>query len=107
MSGRLPWFRCRPTPLLAEIAGMQADEGYVFIVLFLRILETGGPVLETSRTLARRTGLREQRIVAALEALLATGKIQRLSDGQLVLPSRTRRSPGRTCAGTSNPKLEK
>lgn len=82
MSGRLPWFRCRPTPLLAEIAGMQADEGYVIIVLFLRILETGGPVLETSRTLARRTGLREQRIVAALEAMLATGKVQRLSDGQ-------------------------
>jgi hypothetical protein len=83
MSGRLPWFRCFPAPLLGEIAGMEPDEGYVYIVLMLRIYETGGPVPETSRTLARRTGLREQRVVAAFEVLIAANKLERLFDGRL------------------------
>lgn len=83
MSGPFPWFRCRPAPLLAEIAGMEADEAHVYLVLLLQIFETGGPVIETSRSLSRRTGLRENKVVAAVEALFTAGKLERLADGRL------------------------
>lgn len=87
MTGRLPWFRCFPAPLLGALAGMEAYEGYVYVVTLLRIHEMGGPVAETSRSLARRTGLPERKVVAALESLFEAGKLQRLTDGRLDSPS--------------------
>jgi hypothetical protein len=83
MIERLPWFRCFPSRLLGALAGMQPDEGYTYAVVLLRIYETGGPVADTSRTLSRRTGLPERRVTTAVEALIASGKIQRLADGRL------------------------
>lgn len=83
MSDRLPWFRCFPSRLLGALAGMEPDEGYIYVALLLRIYETGGPVAETSRTLSRRTGLSERRATSALEAVIASGKIQRTADGRL------------------------
>ncbi len=52
MSDRLPWFRCFPSALLGALAGLTADEGFVYVTVLLRIYETGGPVSETGRTLA-------------------------------------------------------
>jgi hypothetical protein len=83
MSDRLPWFRCFPSALLGAIAGMEADEGYTYISALLRIYETGGPVAENARTLSRRTGLPERKVAAALESLIATGKLIRCDDGRL------------------------
>lgn len=83
MSDRLPWFRCFPSALLGALAGLTADEGFVYVTVLLRIYETGGPVSETGRTLARRTGLSEKKATAALAALVEVGKVQRL-DGAMI-----------------------
>lgn len=83
MSERLPWFRCVPSALLGALAGMRPDEGYVYVVLLMRIYETGGPVAETDRTLSRRTGLPERKVAAALQFLIDIAKVYRLPDGRL------------------------
>jgi hypothetical protein len=83
MSERLPWFRCFPSALLGAIAGMQADEGFTYITVLLRIYETGGPVAETTRTLSRRTGLIERKVAASLDSLIAAGKLSKTQDGRL------------------------
>lgn len=83
MSERLPWFRCFPSALLGALAGMQADEGFVYVVALMRIYETGGPVAETARTLARRTGMTERRAANALAELVSAGKIIMLEDGRI------------------------
>lgn len=80
---RLPWFRCNPTKLLGALGGMGADEALVYTVALLRIYEAGGPVAESPRTLARRTGITERRASLALDDLLAAGKLERLADGRL------------------------
>lgn len=83
MSERLPWFRCFPSALLGAMAGLKADEGLVYITVLLRIYETGGPVLESGRTLSRRTGLTERRAAAAVEWLCQAGKLVGLAGGLL------------------------
>lgn len=83
MSDRLPWFRCFPSALLGALAGLQADEGFVYTVALMRIYETGGPVIETARTLARRTGMTERRAAKALQELVALGKLTILPNGQI------------------------
>lgn len=80
---RLPWFRCVPSALLGALAGMEPGEGYIYVALLLRIYETGGPVAETPRTLARRTGLTERKASAALALLIEAGKVVSLDDGRL------------------------
>lgn len=83
MSERMPWFRCVPAALLGALAGMRPDEGYVYVVLLLRIYETGGPVMESDRTMSRRTGLPERKVASALQFLIETAKVVRLDDGRL------------------------
>lgn len=75
MAERLPWFRCFPAALLGAMAGLEADEGLIYVTVLLRIYETGGPVHESGRTLARRTGLTERRATAAVASLIDLGKI--------------------------------
>ena len=87
MKDRLPWFRCFPSDLLGAMSGLSAEEGYVFVAALLRIYETGGPVPETVRSLSRRTGLTEPAVEAALDDLMAAGKLVRLPDGRLDSPS--------------------
>ncbi|WP_345820468.1 hypothetical protein ABC766_00220 [Methylobacterium fujisawaense] len=83
MSDRLPWFRCFPSALLGALAGLDADEGIVYVTALLRIYETGAPVGETARTLGRRTGLTERKAGAALERLFEAGKLILTADGKL------------------------
>ena len=83
MSDRLPWFRCFPSALLGALAGLDADEGIVYVTALLRIYETGAPVGETARTLGRRTGLSERKAGAALERLFEAGKLILTGDGKL------------------------
>lgn len=83
MSDRLPWFRCFPSALLGALAGLQADEGFVYVVALMRIYETGGPVVETAKTLARRTGMTERRAEKALQELVVLGKLTILPNGQI------------------------
>jgi hypothetical protein len=83
MSDRLPWFRCFPSALLGALAGLDADEGIIYVTALLRIYETGGPVAETPRTLSRRTGLTERKAGAALGRLIEAGKLTTATAGKL------------------------
>lgn len=83
MTDRMPWFRCRPGPLLGALAAMKPHEGYVYTVLLLRIYEAGGPVVETARTLSRRTGLTEGKVEQALQFLREISKVVEMTDGRL------------------------
>ena len=82
-SERLPWFRCGPSALLGALSGLQPDEGLIYVTVLLRIYETGGPITDTARTLARRTGLTERRAGAAIESLAEAGKITLTGDSRI------------------------
>ena len=82
-SDRLPWFRCGPSALLGALSGLQPDEGLIYVTVLLRIYETGGPITDTARTLARRTGLTERRAGAAIEGLAEAGKITLTGDNRI------------------------
>jgi uncharacterized protein YdaU (DUF1376 family) len=69
------------------MAGMEADEGFVYITVLLRIYETGGPVAETPRTLSRRTGLNDRKVTSALSRLFASNKLVRLTGDLIDAPS--------------------
>jgi hypothetical protein len=86
MSARMPWFKCHPEKLLGAMAGMEPDEGYIYVTILLRIYETGGPIHDTARVLGRRTGLSERRAAAALASLCDLGKIT-IVDGVIDSPS--------------------
>lgn len=81
--GRLPWFRCVPTALLGAMAGLDVDENMIYLTALLRIYETGGPVPETAKTLGRRCGMPERRAGAALQRLVAAGKLTIDADGRV------------------------
>jgi uncharacterized protein YdaU (DUF1376 family) len=82
-SDRLPWFRCGPSALLGALSGLHPDEGLIYVTVLLRIYETGGPITDTARTLARRTGLTERRAGAAIEGLAEAGKITLTGDNRI------------------------
>lgn len=75
MSERLPWFKCNPSKLLGAMAGLTADENLVYITILLRIYDTGGPIADDAKRLARRCGMTEKRVREALEGLSEAGKI--------------------------------
>jgi uncharacterized protein YdaU (DUF1376 family) len=75
MSDRLPWFHCYPAKLLGALGAMSPDEQLVFLIVLLRIYETGGPIDDDDRALARRTGLTPRRVASARERLFALGKL--------------------------------
>lgn len=80
---RLPWFRCGPSRLLGALSGLQPDEGLIYVTVLLRIYESGGPIADTARTLARRTGITERRAGAAIESLAEAGKITLMGDNRI------------------------
>lgn len=83
MSDRLPWFRCNPSALLGAMAGLLPDESLIYFTVLLRIYETGGPIADCSRTLARRTGMTQRKAALAIESLAMAGKITILSDDRI------------------------
>lgn len=87
MAPRSPWFKCYPDRLLGALSSLSPDAGYTYAVVLLRIYEADGPVLETARTLSRRTGLTERKVADALTELYTFGKLLRLDDGRLDSPT--------------------
>lgn len=87
MADRSPWFKCYPTRLLGALSGMSPEVGYTYSVVLLRIYEADSPVLETARTLSRRTGLSERKVTEALAELVQMGKLSWLADGRLDSPT--------------------
>lgn len=80
---RLPWFKCYPSKLLGALGAMRPAEGYLYVVILLRIYESGGPIRDTVRILSRRTGLTERVVEGALSSLCAMDKIQIGSEGSI------------------------
>lgn len=83
MSERLPWFKCYPSKLLGALSGMEPSDGYLYTTILLRIYETGGPIRDDVRSLARRTGLREKLVANGLQFLGRNGLILILDDGRI------------------------
>lgn len=75
MSDRLPWFKCNPSKLLGAMAGLTADENLVYLTILLRIYDTGGPITDDAKRIARRCGLTERRAAEALKGLEEARKI--------------------------------
>lgn len=83
---RLPWFHCNPSKWLGAIAGMGADEGYVYSVVLLRVYEVRGPIDDDAECLARRTGLSAKRVAAAMARLFERGKLVHAEGGRYTNP---------------------
>jgi uncharacterized protein YdaU (DUF1376 family) len=80
MRDRLPWFKCYPEKLLGAIAVMKPDEGYIYMILLLRIYETEGKCDDSVEVLSLRSRLSLARARAAIEGLVARKKLV-LKDG--------------------------
>lgn len=78
---RLPWFPCYPTKLLGALAGMKPTEGYVYVIILLRIYESGGPCRDSLDALATRTHYNKRVVSEALDALFKAGRLRRETDG--------------------------
>ena len=78
---RLPWFQCFPEKWLVALSGMKPDEGYLYLIVCLRIYEAGRACPDTLESLARRSGLNKRRTSDALDKLFRSGKLVREPDG--------------------------
>lgn len=78
---RLDWFPCNPAKLLGALGGMKANEGYVYVVVLLRIYEVGGPCLDTLDALAVRTRLNRRIVSDTLDSLFRAGRLVRKDGG--------------------------
>lgn len=82
MKQRLPWFKCNPGLLISALGGLERDPGYLYVMILLRIYETGGPLVDPIAALARRTGMTTRSAQKALDALIEIGKVQ-LVEGKI------------------------
>lgn len=80
-NGRLPWFPCYPTKLLAALAQMPPAEQLVYLVMLLRIYEGGGFCPDTIDAIARRVGHNKRIVSDALNNLFEAGRLRRDADG--------------------------
>lgn len=80
-TGRLPWFPCYPTKLLAALAQMPPAEQLVYLVILLRIYEGGGFCPDTIDAIARRVGHNKRVVSDALNNLFEAGRLRREADG--------------------------
>lgn len=102
---KLPWFPCFPEKLLGAIAGMPPAQGYLYIVVILRIYEVGGPLKDRVDALARRTGLNRRVVSDAMTALVHAKKLVQTEDGWInpfaekIITDQQRRKDGRAEAG--------
>lgn len=78
---RMPWFTCYPAKWLVALAGMKPDDGYLYLIVCLRIYEAGRACPDTLESLARRSGMNKRRASDALDRLFKSGKLVRQPDG--------------------------
>ncbi len=81
INGRLPWFPCYPTKLLAALAQMPPAEQLVYLVMLLRIYEGGGFCPDTIDAVARRVGYNKRVVSDSLNNLFEAGRLRRDADG--------------------------
>lgn len=82
---RLQWFHCYPAKLLGALAEMPPDEGYLYVIVLLRIYEVRGPLSDNVAALARRAGFTVKRTEKCLQNLLASRKLIS-ADGLIMNP---------------------
>ena len=78
---RLPWFPCYPTKLLGALAQMSSSEKLVYVVMLLRIYESGGACKDSIEAIARRVGYNKRVVLEALNSLFKAGRLHRQEDG--------------------------
>ena len=83
---RLPWFKCEHSKLLGALAGMSPAEGYVYVVVLLRIYEVGGPCRDSIGALANRTKYNKRVVLEALDSLFKAGKLERVGADGIMNP---------------------
>lgn len=81
MKEALPWFPCNPTKLLGALAGMKPTEGYVYVVMLLRIYECNGPCPDTLDAIVKRTGYNRRIVSDAIDRLFRAGRLKREPEG--------------------------
>ena len=77
----MPWVRFFPSDWLAGTRGMSAVETGIYITLVATMYERGEPVPEDHKRLARLCGASNSAFKAALDTLIAEGKITRVDGG--------------------------
>jgi uncharacterized protein YdaU (DUF1376 family) len=77
----MPWVRFFPSDWLGGTRGMSAAETGIYITLVATMYERGEPVPEDHPRLARLCGASNSMFKAALETLVAEGKITRSEEG--------------------------
>jgi hypothetical protein len=72
---RLPWFPCEHTPLLSALGCMDKSEQHIYLIILLRIYESGGVCRDTIAALARRTRWPRRIVQQAIESLQGSGRL--------------------------------
>jgi uncharacterized protein YdaU (DUF1376 family) len=81
VNDRLPWFPCEPGPLLGALACMRAPKQLVYMVMLLRIYESGGACADSLDAIATRTRLNKRVVTDALDELFREGRLFRGEGG--------------------------
>jgi hypothetical protein len=86
---RLPWFPCYSNELLSTLGGMGSVEQHVYLIILLRIYDSGGVCRDTVGALAMRTGNKRHIVGRALASLVKSGRIVLDSSGGMTNPKAT------------------
>jgi hypothetical protein len=78
---RLPWFPCYPDKLLGALSGMKPTEQLVYVIILLRIYESGGACRDSLDAIAIRCRLNKRVVSDALNTLFQCDRLRRESDG--------------------------
>lgn len=75
------WFPCNPTKLLGALSGMRSPKKLVYMIVLLRIYESGGACPDGLDAIAMRVGLNRRVVSDALDELFREERIYRATDG--------------------------
>lgn len=81
MNDRLDWFPCEPAALLGALAGMPSPKKLTYLIMLLRIYESGGSCPDALPAIALRVGLNKRVVSEALDELFREGRLVRREGG--------------------------
>lgn len=85
MAKDVPYFQCYPSDFLAGLSGLEPQEAVLYFTIVLRNYDLGGPVLlkHYERDLCQRADMSRRKLAAALESLVARGKLEVVDGGYM------------------------
>jgi hypothetical protein len=83
---RLPWFPCYSKELLSTLGGMWAVEQHVYLIILLRIYDSGGVCRDSVDAISMRTGNKRHIVGRALASLVKSGRIVLDASGGMTNP---------------------